>query len=314
MMRFPQILSVTAADCNRARKPLGIAVLIVGSVSILVTFVLWGTMLRSGMQELRMLLGPEAAMRVEEQVMMMKPGPEMQGVMMNVMAELQAKFDQMPEEEKAMVMSGMFSRLFVTVGPVLIGFILLTLILKLWSGTFFLLLGVRKNPRFGKLAGEAIAWMLPVLGVGVMISVAVVGWMIATGIVAAIAGAVVHEALGALVLVLVGFGGILAFGPRFSLAPAFLLQDNAGVIGSLKRSFRVTKGHWLKVVGNFIGAAAIVWIIVFVIQFFLNLFIGALPASPASFVIGQLMIFVMLIGTAYQAVFLVRLKEAIAGK
>lgn len=312
-MNFPALLRTAAVDCNKARKPLGIAILIVGVISIGVTLLLWSTLLRSGMAELRTLLGPDVAASIETQVMGMTPGPQMQGVMMDVMSKVKATFDAMSEEEREQAGTEMMVRLMGDVAPVFIGFIVLSAIMKLWTGSFFLLLGIRKNPRFGTLAGEAITWMLPVLGVGFMIGLAAVGWMIGVGILAFILS-FVHEALAPLTLIIVGVGGLITFGPRLCLAPVLLLQDDAGVIGSIKRSFRITKGRWLKVVGNLIGAAAMVWIALFLVQFVLNIVMNMVPSAPFALVVGQLLVFATLLGTAYQTVFLVRLKEAIARK
>ncbi len=313
MLTFPDLLRRTFTDCNRAGKPLGIAVLITGGITVLLTMFLWQMALGTGVRELGRILGPEETTRLEERAWSAGSTSGMQQAVMEAVQALEVKLNTMTEEEKAAALQMAMAGFFTDVLPVLSGFAVLSFLLGLWSRSFFLVLGVRGHGNFGTLAIDAFAWMLPLLGVGALIVLAMGAWVALSVVAGFVLGMILSESAGVLVAVPLAIGGLLFVGPRLVLAPVMLLQDRTGVMESIRRSIRVTKGRWLKVFGNLLGAGAMVWIAVFAVQIVVSMLARvAQPFPPAPLVIGQVMTFVGLVGAAYQTVFLVRLKETIA--
>ncbi len=308
MTTFPDLLKKSAADCNRAGKPLGMAVLLAGCVTIAITLVLWGTALRSGIRELSTIIGPDAASRIQEQVMYSGSRSEMQTLMSEVSKELDAKFKDMTPERKAEMIGLSFGRFMTDVAPLFIGFIVFSAILGVWMRGFFLLLAIRKTGDFKALAGEALTWMLPLLGLGLLLGAA----FGAIALVPFVLGGLLDNSY------VMGIGGFLGVGfvlylvPRVAFAPVFLIQDKTGIRGGIRKSLLLSEGKWFKIVGNLLGAGAMVWIAVFVCQFFINVLSSIAGPVPAfGLIIGQVMVFITLIGKAYSTVFLVRLKEGL---
>ncbi len=314
MTTFPTLLRKTYADCIRVRKPIGIAILITGGITVLLSVFVWQIAVGAGVRELGKILGPEKAAEIEQHAWAAGTSSGMQQVIMEVGQAMEVKLASMSEEEKDVAIETVMTGFFTDVFPVMAGFALLAIILTLWNRSFFLVLGVRGKGKFGEVAADAFAWMLPLLGVGILTSLLVIAWVIVSMLVAAIVGAVLSPIVGFVVAVPLMIGGALYLGPRLALAPVILFQDRAGVIGSLKRSFRMTEGKWWKVFSNLLGAGAMVWIVLFAIQIIVNILARvAMPFPPAPFIIGQMMVFASLAGAAYSTVFVVRLKEAVAG-
>ena len=312
MTTFPDLLRKTYVDCNRARKPIGIAILITGGITILLSVFVWQIAVGAGVRELGKILGPEKAAEIEQHAWAAGTSSGMQQVMMEVGEAMEARLAAMTEEEKAAAIESVTTGFFTDVFPVMAGFGLLTIILTLWNRSFFLVLGVRGKGDFGTLAGDAFAWMLPLLGLGILSTLIVLAWVLVSMIVAAAAGVLLSPIAGIVIAVPLILGGALFLGPRLALAPVILFQDRVGVLGSLKRSIRMTEGKWWKVFGNLLGAGAMVWIVLFAFQIVLNILArAAIPFPPVPFIIGQLMAFASLAGAAYSTVFLVRLKETL---
>ncbi len=311
MTTFPDLLTKSATDLNRARKPLGIAVLIVGCITIVVTLVLWRSAVQSGVREIGALLGPDVANRLEEQAAFATNGPQMEALMREVGQDMMEKFKAMPEEQQVMMIGQSFGRIFADILPLLFGFIVFSSIVSLWLNSFFLLLSIRRSATFKALAGEAITWMLPLLGLGMLIGIG----LFALVFVPMLLGSLLRNPYVSALGTVLGFAGLIYLIPRLLFAPVILIQDKAGIRGSIRRSLILTDGKWWKVVGNSIGMCAMVWIAVFILQFLVNVLISiASHGIPFAFLLWYVLIFAGIIAKAYGTVFMVRLKESLKTK
>lgn len=314
MMTFPDLIKKSFSDCNRAGKPLGMAVLLTGSITVMLTLFLWQTALWPGVRELGKILGPDGVARIEEQMRSAVSQPsDMQRFVMAVGQTLEAKLDSMTESERSAATQQAFSAFFAGVLPALTGFVVLSFIIGLWSRSFFLVLGVRGAGSFSALAIDAFAWMLPLLGVGFLMALVLFVWVVLSILVGVVFGIILSNIAGALIAAPITVAGLIYMWPRLIMAPVALVQDRAGIIGSIRSSIRITKGHWLKICGNLIGAWIVVWIVMTAFGFIvtaLTAVAGQFP--PVQFAINSVMSFITVAGMAYWMVFLVKLKQAIA--
>lgn len=321
MSRFPDLLKRSYKDCNAVSKPLGVAVLIVGCAMIVISFAMWGTLLGKGLAFVSSVLGPEVAEQIRSEVTVFAPGPQMSQAISNVAAQIQVKFMMMTETEQAEFLAVQMMEFFSSIAPLLFGFIVFTAIVQLWYGAFTLLLAIKGNRPFGEVAGDAFAWMLPLLGLGLLTVLVFAGVMVAYFILMVMVGMLTDasNSIVPTVLSLVATGvmivSMILLWIRLAFAQVVLVQDKTGVVESLRKSFRITKGKFWRILGNLIGVAAMVWIVTFVIQFVIGMIVNvASDFSPYAMVVHHVMTFVALIAGAYTAIFMVRLKESIAGK
>lgn len=314
MATFPDLIKKSFADCSRAGKPLGIAVLITGGVTILLTVFMWGATLETVGRAIGGILGPDEGERIV--VQMRDAGlssARVQRLAMEVSQALGDKLGSMAEAELSAAIQQMTGTLLAESLPILAGFVVLLLVISLWSRAFFLILGVRGERKFGEIAMDAMAWMLPLLCVCFIIIAAIAAWIAISLLAGVILGVALSNAAGALIAVPLGIAGLIYMWPRLIMAPVALVQDRAGIIGSIRSSIRMTRGHWLKIFGNLVGAWAVVWIVMTACGFIVTVLAAAAgPFPPAPFAINSVMSFVTAAGAAYWTVFLVRLKQAVA--
>lgn len=312
-MTFPNLIKQTFTDCNRAGKPLGIAVLITGGATILVTVFLWRAMLGTGARALGGIVGPDEAARIVEQVRGAElSSSDAQRIAMEVTQTLKNTLDSMPEAELSAAVRQMTVSLYEAI-PILAGFAVLFLIISLWSRAFFLVLGAQGERKFGEIAMDAFVWMFPLLCVCFIIIAAIAAWIAICLVAGIILGMALSSVAGVIIAAPLAVVGLIYMWPRLIMAPVALVQDRVGIIGSIRSSVRITRGHWLKIFGNLIGAGVTVWIVTFAVRIGVNILVRvAEPFPPAPFVISRVMIFITIAGVAYWTVFLVRLKQTIA--
>jgi hypothetical protein len=320
MATFPQLLKRSYADCNKVAKPLTIAVLIVGCAYIVMNFIVWGTVFTKGLTHVGEILGPDAAAVIQQQVTMGTPGPQMEQAMNGLAAQLQLKLAGMPEEEQAKLIFGHMITFFASVGPILIGFGILWMVIQWWYNAFVLVLGTKGKKSFGATASEAFSWMLPLVGLGLLTALM---YLAISGItvLASIFLLMLSQSAGgdvptlAIPVVIAGVLGVLFLAIRLVFAPVALVQDKLGIVESLRKSFRITKGKFWRIVGNLIGLAAVIWLVTFVVSMIISFVVGiAATFSPLALFVGQITVFVTLLVTAYSTIFTIRLKEDIQAR
>ncbi|NOS67412.1 MAG: hypothetical protein HOO67_03560 [Candidatus Peribacteraceae bacterium] len=312
MMTLPELLSKTFTDCNRAGKTLGTAILIVGGISVVLSVLFLHVVFRSGAAEIGKILGPEEQANFEQYAWTATTNFGMQRMMDDLGTKMEAKFDGMTDEEQRAVVIPVLLSFASRVVPLACVFALLSILISLWQSVFFLLVAARGKGTFGGLSKEAFGWMLPMLGLNIIVGLL----FIAIPVIAVFLGFLLPNILFIMLLVLVAIALFVYFGTRFALSSAILIQDRTGVVESIRRSFVLTsRGKFLKVFGNLLGAGALIGVIIIVFQIILTILsMIAEPFPPAPFVINQVLVFVALVGQAFIAVFTVRLKEAVAIK
>jgi uncharacterized membrane protein YidH (DUF202 family) len=110
---------------------------------------------------------------------------------------------------------------------------------------------------------------------------------------------------------LIGLIGVLIWGPRYLLAPAFWAIESKGIVQSAKRSFEATRGYWGKVFGNVLLLSLLFFFVIAIVSAVLGA--AAFPFATS----GQLILSVLLgfVSQCYQgflSIFLVLLAETIA--
>ncbi len=189
-----------------------------------------------------------------------------------------------------------------------ISFFLLIMWLSVWLQTAAMLLSFPKKILLGKALRESARVSLFMLGVIFFIFVFSGVWLIVP--------AIFLPFPISLVVILAIFVWAMVVGPRLSIAPIVYLEERKGMHAAVKRAFEVTRGRWLKIVGNMLAITFVIGAIA--TGFFLVTLIAMVPVLFLAFispyilivvgVIGVvLLLFVMAVLPMIQQIFLVQL-------
>lgn len=101
---------------------------------------------------------------------------------------------------------------------------------------------------------------------------------------------------------LIGIFIAIVIGPRFVLAPIYLVRDKKGVMESAKLSYAQTKGFWGKIVGNSIVAGICAGVVAWAVDAILRMVLSGLALYLVPFVsalaTGFMLVFAVYLGLA----------------
>ena len=319
MTSFPDLLVQAFHDCNRRGKTIGFAILVAGAVHLVLSGALMASVISLGMDAVRDIAGPGTAQELQrgftEMTTSMGFNPLAQQRFVSLIQDVAETFEQLPPDRQRVVAAEIAGKVFMVIMPLGILFFLAFIAMSYWM-TAVVILAANRNGTFSALAREAMRWILPLLGVSLLIMLIFVAWLAVCVLLSVIIGGIVGGNGG---LILAFVSGILAFligwffaMPYLALPTVILVQDRTGIMESIRRGIRLARGHWVKIAFNILGMGFIVGCVLYVIQLFFQFLIGiAVHFSPSAIFIGQLVIFVTFMGAAYQTMFLVRLKETV---
>lgn len=308
MATFPDLLRLTTAHCNRRGKQLAISVLLFGSVSILLWILTSQSIISEGTRQLTALLGPEAVTRIEQKIEGMAGRPDGEAMVNVFRQELNAKLGDIPRDEKIAILINVGIRGSIAALPTIGLGVLLIAFCTLWSWAFWLVLGAGSEASWWTMMTQALRLMPRLLALIILLFCITVLWI---PVVAVAVGIVVPVVLPVLLVAEIVFAGYLW--PRLLLSPMILAQDRTTVINAIRRSIKLSKRRWFRIVGNIIGVGAVVWLGTFIARILLNMLVQvALPVSPYAVFLWQVLTYILLIGSAYRTVFAMRLKEELS--
>ncbi len=160
---------------------------------------------------------------------------------------------------------------------------LIFMIVSCVASTYFLVFALNEKETLQSALRKVPSVLLPLIGVWIWAFLRSFAWMPIIGIVFAI-----------------------VIGPRLALAPVILLREKKGITESVASSYTRTRGYWGKIAGNGIVAGLCIWIAMLLLGMvtgivsFGSMTLGVLFASVVQWV-----------GTAYLAIFLVKLSDTI---
>lgn len=109
-------------------------------------------------------------------------------------------------------------------------------LIHLLSASYFLVIAVKGTKDIGMVVKDAVKFVFPVLGLWIWIFLRSFAWIPFVGPFIAI-----------------------AIGPRFTIAPIYLMENGKGIMESATMSYKVTAGYWGKIFGNMLLLAVIFW-------------------------------------------------------
>ena len=132
---------------------------------------------------------------------------------------------QMAEQsmQGASMMGGVFLSMLPAIGLAL----LLTIVISLFAKSYFLVVAVKGMSDPATALQATVMWLLPLVGLWIWLALRTFIWIPFIGLIIAI-----------------------ILGPRFILAPLYLLEHNKGAMESARMSYSKTKGYWGKIFGN----------------------------------------------------------------
>ncbi len=132
---------------------------------------------------------------------------------------------QMAEQsmQGASMMGGVFLSMLPAIGLAL----LLTIVISLFAKSYFLVVAVKGMSDPATALQATVMWLLPLVGLWIWLALRTFIWIPFIGLIIAI-----------------------ILGPRFILAPLYLLEHNKGAMESARMSYAKTKGYWGKIFGN----------------------------------------------------------------
>jgi hypothetical protein len=197
---------------------------------------------------------------------------------------LGSQLEGMTEEERNAFFTRegrmMLRAMFPVLGAGAFGWFAITL----FSGAYFLRLGLSKGRDPMEILSGVPRLVLPLAGVWIWAFLRSFAWIPIIGIIPAV-----------------------ILGPRFVLAPVILVREGKGVRACVQESSVRTRGYWGKVFGNLIA----VWLVLLLLSWVLG--IVTIPLARYSFVMGawfQSVVQQLMLG--YGTVFLIGLSTTIA--
>ena len=139
-----------------------------------------------------------------------------------------------------------------------------------WGATTYSqVLAVERKPRVRDTLRRVPSVMLPLAYSSVWVFVRSLVWVPLIALLVALVVLPQNDMMTVLLL-LAGMLAMLVcaavFVPRLLLTPAILIGERLGALESVKKSEKYTKGHWRKVVGNWLLLVLILWIVSFGMQ------------------------------------------------
>jgi hypothetical protein len=272
------LLSETFAYCKAHWQPLAVGVVVFGVVTGVVSASLAATAGGAMVQGMdQMGLDTE---RMQQLADRMEQGDE------TAMDELEGlladEFDGMTDDQVAGRVGGPVAGMMATMVPAIGVSLVITWILSLLAFAYYAIVAVEGKDVNGTLARVKSAFFsLFLVNLWTMLRSFI--WIPILGLIPAI-----------------------ILGPRFVAAPLIHLTEGKGVTASVSDSYRRTRGHWAKIVGNVIVAALVAFVVTIVVDMVLGLLLMASP--PAMLIAKQI---VSQAVAAYMAVFTVRLSHTI---
>lgn len=161
-------------------------------------------------------------------------------------------------------------------------FLLLTVIISVIAGAYYLVLSTDPLATAQTAAAKTPQLFLPLLGVWVWSFVRSFVWVPIIGVIIAI-----------------------VLGPKLMLAPVILVRENASVFDSVKLSLERSRGYWGKIVGNVLVLGLILWVAMLAVGVPLSLMADTSTAILAvSLIVGYIV-------SAYSMMFIVKLADTI---
>ncbi len=164
---------------------------------------------------------------------------------------------------------------FARMAPFLGLSVLVSIIISIFAGAYFLLLALDEKLDYIKAAKGEIGVIIPLFLLWLWVLIRSFVW-----------------------IPIIGFIFAFVLLPRFLTAPILLVRDRKGVLESATKSYEQTRGFWGKIVGNGIVAGICVFVAVFLVGIILGMF-GSAGAL--------LMPVVSMLATAFMTIFSVKL-------
>lgn len=139
--------------------------------------------------------------------------------------QMEALSKQMAEQslQGAAMMGGIVRSMLPAIGITL----LLSIVIMAVAKSYFLVVAVKGMSDPATALQATVMWLLPLVGLWIWLALRTFIWIPFIGLIIAI-----------------------ILGPRFILAPLYLLEHNKGAMESARMSYAKTKGYWGKIFGN----------------------------------------------------------------
>lgn len=191
-------------------------------------------------------------------------------------------------------------------------FFLILLVIAMVSTTYYYVIAIKKEKNVNKALMHALEVVIPLIGVNIWSFVRSYVWIPVLTLILGFSLLYTDMSVGTLVIVASMVAMLvlsLVYYPRFILAPVIYIQERKDIADSVTASYKRTKGHWGKVIGNVIISGIIACIIAFVIGVVAGMFTLANLTFVANFVsqLGRQF------AVAFQATFIVALANSMMG-
>lgn len=195
------------------------------------------------------------------------------------MNEFAQKMEQLGGAQGEAV-SGAVLSMYKGLLPVIGASMLIMWLISLIASAYFLLIGLNDKLTFQSALARTPGLIIPLFLLSLWVLIRSFFWIPALGIILAI-----------------------ILGPRFILAPVFIVRDHKGVLESASMSYANTSGFWGKIFGNVFVAAIVILVAQMVLGFVLGFF--------GMRISGILMPMVQMLATAFLTIFVVKLAVTI---
>lgn len=220
--------------------------------------------------------------------------------------ELETKINAMSNSEKGTYMQGVLSDLVRGGGAGLWLTLLAMGIVFLFSRAYFLTLMSRKVESIAAAFTQSIVSFPHFLLAWILVGLASCVWL---PLAIALGGFLQP---GAILFVLPSLAFPILLLPRFIFAPVLVLQKKVPLMQSLHQSYAQTQGKWWQVLSSLVGVSVTVWIVMTVLQTFLQLLVQmTVSYSFFGFLLYALTPFLSLVAVAYRSAGLVVIKESL---
>lgn len=225
VVHLGQLLSMSYTFCTRAWKPILIGALVFGTIAAL----LQGTLnIKAQYKSMSMMENMGVDMeKMQELSTRISMGDASAGEELRLMME--GEFGDMSEEEMSAYAANLSKNVFFEMSPILALSFLISFLLSVLAGAYYLVLAVHSEKDPQKAAGRLPKLYFPLLGISIWTFLRSFVWIPVLGIIPAI-----------------------ILGPRFVAAPLIHMQEKKGVLASVSESYRRTNGYWGKIIGNMI--------------------------------------------------------------
>jgi len=138
---------------------------------------------------------------------------------------------------------------FARMAPYLGVSVLVSIIISIIAGAYFLMLALDETLDYAKAAKREVGLIVPLFLLWLWIMVRSFVW-----------------------IPIIGFVFAVVLLPRFLCAPVLVARDRKGVLESASMSYAQTRGYWGKIFGNGLGAGICVVVAMLVVGFLLGMF------------------------------------------